>query len=54
VRIASVSGGETLGSRPGRMSGSSGTRAMPCSPLGVAVLDFNVQLHVIVLFRIYP
>ncbi len=59
VRIASVSSGESLCSRPGRMSRSSscrlkdqGSALLP--PVGGAVLDFNVLMHVVVLFRIYP
>ena len=29
-------------------------KAVPCYPPGGAVLDLNVLMHVVVLFRIYP
>ena len=59
VRIASVSSGESLCSRSGRMPGSSSCRLKDQGsalqpPLGGAVWDFNVLMHVVVLFRIYP
>jgi hypothetical protein len=38
----------------GECQGPEGPGQCLAPPLGAAVLDFNVQLYVIVLFRIYP